>query len=73
MLNRYFFPAVRDGIALNAGRDTPSQLEWERTVLNSLAGVVDGFARSLMTGRRARLTRTPHLNGSKQGFDLSAV
>jgi hypothetical protein len=73
MLNRYFFPAVRDGIALNAGRDTARQLEWERTVLSSLGGVVDGFARSLMTGRRARLTRTPDLNASKQGFDLARL
>jgi len=73
MLNRYFFPAVRDGIALNAGRDTASQLEWERSVVKSLGGVADGFARSLMTGRRSRLTRTPNLEDSKHGFDLTRL
>ncbi len=73
MLNRYFFPSVREGIALNAGRDTAAQLGWEGAILANLESLVEGFARSLMTGRRARVVRSQDVQGTLRPFDLNRL
>jgi hypothetical protein len=73
MLNRYFFPSVREGIALNAGRDTAAQLGWEGDILANLESLVEGFARSLMTGRRARVVRSQDVQGTLRPFDLNRL
>lgn len=73
MLNRYFFPSVREGIALNAGRDAETQLGWESAVLGGLENLVEGFARSLMTGRRTRVVRAADAQSSIKPFDLDRL
>lgn len=73
MLNRYFFPSVREGIALNAGRDAAAQLGWESAVLVGLENLVEGFARSLMTGRRTRVVRAADAQSSIKPFDLDRL
>jgi hypothetical protein len=73
MVSRNFFPAVREGIALNAGRDLAAQFAWEHTVLDNLGGLVEGFARSLMTGRRMRVVRSRSVEGNGKPFNLQRL
>jgi hypothetical protein len=73
MVNRNFFPAVREGIALNSGRDLAAQFAWEHMILNNLGGLVEGFARSLMSGRRMRVVRSRPVEGNGKPFDLQRL
>jgi hypothetical protein len=73
MVNRNFFPAVREGIALNAGRDLAAQLAWEHTILDNLGSLVEGFARSLMSGRRMRVVRSRSVEGNGKPFNLQRL
>jgi hypothetical protein len=73
MVSRNFFPAVREGIALNAGRDLAAQLAWEHTILDNLGGLVERFARSLMSGRRMRVVRSRSVEGNGKPFNLQRL
>jgi hypothetical protein len=73
IVSRNFFPAVRESIALNAGRDLVAQLAWEHTILDNLGGLVEGFARSLMSGRRMRVVRSRPVEGNGKPFNLQRL